>query len=108
MTQMRDVLTRLVDLHDGPRDEDYKATKAQAWRDAREVIRCPTEHEVAFEAAMALIVDYGMIDGTHHKQWLLDQIVRTILGEYYDLWLASYNESAKNNNCDLWDQGIEP
>ena len=34
-----------------------------------------------------LIRDYGGIDGGHHKQWVLDQAVRKLLGPCYDAWV---------------------
>lgn len=30
--------------------------------------------------ALDLIAEYGGIDGGHHKQWLLDQVVRVLTG----------------------------
>jgi hypothetical protein len=52
-----------------------------------------------------LIERYGMIDGAHHKQWLLDKILKTILEEKYQTWLDSYNSEP---DYDPWDPGIAP
>jgi hypothetical protein len=32
------------------------------------------------ELAMEFISRYGYIDGAHHKQWVLDQVARVLLG----------------------------
>jgi hypothetical protein len=39
--RLRDVLTELVDLKDGPRDEDYERRKPEAWAQARRVLGRP-------------------------------------------------------------------
>lgn len=36
-------------------------------------------HE-AIEAAIAIAVKYGGIDGDHHKTWVIDQMVRALTG----------------------------
>jgi hypothetical protein len=46
-----------------------------------------------------IIVENGLIPGAHHKQWVIDQVLRCALGELYDKWLAE-NEH--------WDQGVAP
>jgi hypothetical protein len=37
------------------------------------------------------IEKYGQIDGSHHKQWVLDQIVRIIHGCKIEIKLASWD-----------------
>ena len=32
------------------------------------------------EAALGVIGQYGQTDGAHHKDWVLDQVVRLLLG----------------------------
>jgi len=57
-----------------------------------------------------LIHQYGMIDGAHHKQWLLDQVLHIILGAKYDEWLNEMNSETDNegNKYEDWDIGIAP
>lgn len=38
--------------------------------------------------AMDLIESYGQIDGAHHKDWVLDQVARVLMGDGYDAWVA--------------------
>ena len=49
---------------------------------------------------------FGMIDGSHHKQWVIDQMLQLILGEQgYDKWVKEMNSDPE---YDPWDQGIAP
>ena len=51
------------------------------------------------EKAVELIGEYGYIDGAHHKQWLLDQVVRTLLSPTeYKTWVEGVE----------WDIGTAP
>jgi len=56
------------------------------------------------EKIIALIEMFGMIDGAHHKQWLLDKIVR-IIQPNYDNWIKEFNEDKEHEE---WDIGIAP
>jgi hypothetical protein len=56
------------------------------------------------ETAVEIIERYGMIDGAHHKQWILDQILRTLLGDGYEKWIEKYNVP----EYQPWDTGITP
>jgi hypothetical protein len=53
-------------------------------------------------------MDYGSIDGGHHKMWVIDQMVRALTGDEYDLWVVAHNDG--ENGCDTysWDEGIAP
>ena len=52
------------------------------------------------EDAVQLAVDYGWIDGAHHKDWVIDQMVQELLGtvKYNDLRQAIPD----------WEEGIAP
>lgn len=54
--------------------------------------------------ATELIHRYGGIDGAHHKQWVLDQVMRILKGLEYEAWLEEYSEDGE----DEWDEGIAP
>lgn len=50
------------------------------------------------DAAINIINKYGMIDGAHHKQWVIDQVARKLLGGFdYKIWADKD-----------WDEGIAP
>lgn len=55
------------------------------------------------EQALIIIAQYGSIDGAHHKQWVIDQVLRCILADNYQEWV--------NDLCvdgEVWDTGIAP
>ena len=58
--------------------------------------------------ALELIGQYGGIDGGHHKQWVLDQVVRTLTGSDYDAWVAVMKDGEDGPNTYDWDTGIAP
>lgn len=62
----------------------------------------------AKEQALNLIHMYGGTDGAHHKQWLLDQIVRTLTGEDYKSWVQRYQYGENGPETYEWDEGIAP
>lgn len=55
------------------------------------------------EAAVE-ISTYGTIDGGHHKMWVIDQMVRLLLGEQYTAWRDWYEQQGWRD----WDEGIAP
>ncbi len=57
--------------------------------------------------ALDLIHRYGGIDGAHHKQWLLDQIVR-VLAKDYEAWVAEHCDGEDGPDTHEWDEGIAP
>lgn len=59
--------------------------------------------EEKIKKALELIDEYGGVDGAHHKQWLLDQIVRTLC-DSYENWVKNYNREEMGE----WDIGIAP
>ena len=59
------------------------------------------------EDAITMIEEYGGIDGGHHKQWVLDQLLR-ILADDYDDWVTEYNAGEDGPETYFWDVGIAP
>ena len=59
------------------------------------------------DEALDLITRYGGIDGAHHKQWVLDQVVRVLAPDYGD-WLAEYAIGEDGPHTYQWDQGVPP
>lgn len=57
-----------------------------------------TDYE-RIEEAIRLAQEYGPIDGGHHKAWVIDQMLRVLMGEDYDFFVAEN---------DYWDTGIAP
>lgn len=46
------------------------------------------------------------IDGAHHKQWVIDQMVRALTGGGYALWVQNY-ESCGNFDCVRHEDGTD-
>lgn len=74
--------------------------------------RIPTEDEEKVRKCLQFIEAYGGIDGAHHKQWVIDQIVRTLLGtpKAYKEWVEEmkcWNDEEQAYEYD-WDEGTAP
>jgi hypothetical protein len=64
--------------------------------------------EERIKNALSYAWSYGQIDGGHHKMWVIDQMVRTLLGnEEYEEWVKSY-ETPDGEDYWTWDTGIAP
>jgi hypothetical protein len=58
--------------------------------------------------AMSLIYSYGQIDGDHHKRWVIDQVVRQLLDDDYDRFVAFHNDGEDGPDTYEWGTGIAP
>lgn len=59
--------------------------------------------EQRIQAAVELGIQYGQIDGSHHRLWVIDQMLRLLLGDKYDEAIAERNGDEYD-----WDVGIPP
>lgn len=57
------------------------------------------------DRAVDLAEQYGMIDGGHHKQWVIDQMIRALLGDAYKDWVDEMNS---DEGYEPWNTGIAP
>lgn len=57
----------------------------------------------AVTEALSFAEQFGQTDGAHHKQWVIDQMVRKLTGTHYEKWRADYEASGVE-----WDEGIAP
>jgi len=60
------------------------------------------------KTALELITCYGGFDGGHHKQWVLDQVVRALTGDRYTKWVTRFNAGADGPETYNWEPGIAP
>ncbi len=58
--------------------------------------------------AIELAVQYGGIDGGHHKMWVLDQMVRVLAGDGYDQVVIDACDGEDGPDTYEWDCGIAP
>ena len=49
------------------------------------------------------ILQNGWYEGAHHKQWVLDQILRMLTGPKYEDWVSCFESKFGE-----WDTGISP
>ena len=73
-----------------------------------------TEDEKKLHKIEFLITQHGGTDGGHHKQWLLDRIIRHVTGDGYDDWCKAYrgqwidDDEYTGWEYPDWDTGIAP
>ena len=79
---------------------------ACGWADSRPA-RYDSTSENRIKAALDLVLRFGGIDGAHHKQWLLDQIVRSLVKDY-DGWVREFEAGEDGPQTYRWDKGIAP
>lgn len=58
--------------------------------------------------AIDMIVRHGGHDGAHHKNWVLDQVVRILAGDDYTRVVAEACAGPDGPNTYTWDVGIPP
>lgn len=60
--------------------------------------------------ALDFAVRYGGIDGDHHKSWVIDQMVRALIGDdaKYAAWVREANAGEDGPDTYEWDVGIPP
>ena len=60
------------------------------------------------QQVLDLIFEYGGINGSHHKQWLLNEIVKVITEDEYKNWTAYFENGEDGPKTYEWDIGIAP
>ena len=58
--------------------------------------------------ALQIIVNYGGIDGDHHKAWVLDQVTRILCGDAYNAFVAEATDGEDGPDSYKWEVGIAP
>lgn len=60
------------------------------------------------QQAIYLAVQYGGIDGEHHKAWVIDQMVRVLAGNDYATIVANAKSGGDGADTYDWNEGIAP
>jgi len=60
------------------------------------------------EEALELIVRFGGIDGSHHKDWVIDQVVRILTGDNYEQFVYEACQGEDGDWTYSWDYGVAP
>jgi len=58
--------------------------------------------------ALEIVFTYAQIDGGHHKAWVIDQMVRKLIGTEYEKWVKEFKEGEDGPETYSWDAGIAP
>ena len=62
------------------------------------------KYKEVIDKVINIAYEYGQIDGAHHKTWVIDQMIRELLGTEYDNFIKEYEEDGEYT----WDIGIAP
>lgn len=65
----------------------------------------------AINKALQIAYDYGQVDGGHHKMWVIDQMVRALLGDTFEYtqWVKVYQHLDVDGEPQYeWDEGVAP
>jgi len=73
-----------------------------------EMILRQDEGDSRADKAVDLILRFGGFDGGHHKQWVLDQVLRVLLADRYEHTIADYCAGDGGSETYYWDEGIAP
>lgn len=66
----------------------------------------PLKERVA--VALRVAVQYGGIDGGHHKDWVIDQMVRALAGPGYHAFVNRACMGEDGPDTYAWNEGIAP
>jgi hypothetical protein len=66
------------------------------------------ELQERIDAAISLAVQFGGIDGDHHKAWVIDQMVRALAADAYDEIVRDACDGDDGPETYTWEEGIAP
>jgi hypothetical protein len=65
-------------------------------------------YEKRINEALAIAHGFGSIEGSHHKAWVIDQMVRALTGSGYEEWVKSSKNGDEGPDTYDWETGIAP
>lgn len=71
-----------------------------------EELKCVTDSTK--EEIKDLLLRLGGVDGEHHKQWIIDQVLRMVTGEKYEAIITQWNHGEDGEDTYQWNNGIAP
>jgi hypothetical protein len=71
-------------------------------------IRLPESDADRIELAAETGFKYAHYTGDHHKMWVIDQMLRLVLGDSYDVRVAEVKVGEDGPDTYDWDTGIAP
>ena len=74
------------------------------WCEMQEQAARGMREDLHVQEALTIAADGGCIDGAHHKQWAINQMVRVLIGDdAYQKWVSAIRAEGY-----AWDEGIAP
>lgn len=65
------------------------------------------EQKKRIDEALEIAYSFAQIDGEHHKTWVIDQMVRKLIGSDYEKWISMYEGDGEEKEY-KWKTGIAP
>ncbi len=59
-------------------------------------------------SALSIAARYGGIDGEHHKSWVIDQMVRILADDGYEVLVTTIKNGEDGPDTYEWAEGIAP
>ena len=103
--EIKEYLDRVDELREKLTDED-KDTLEWLIFGYNQCAKLLYEKEEKIKKALE-IAEYGGIDGSHHKMWCIDQMVRALTPNYKK-WVKQYEKGEDGEKTYKWDRGIAP
>jgi hypothetical protein len=100
--------------HKPSKKEEKEKDDEQQQAEAFKVLQVKkTKRKVLMEQknkALDIAFQYGNMDGSHHRKWAIDQMVRALCGDEqtYNKWVDAYCEDEGDPDAYEWDEGIAP
>ena len=66
------------------------------------------ERHKRMNKALDIARRYGQCESKHHKAWVIDQMVRALLAEYYEDWVKDYQGGVDGPYTFEWYEGMAP
>lgn len=88
-------------------DPNTNRVQLLSYRDAK-VIADAFNNSDTIDRAIAMAIQYGGIDGAHHKTWVIDQTLRILAGDRYGEIIKAARDGEDGPNTYSWDCGIAP
>ena len=60
------------------------------------------------EKALEVAMWDGQTDGCHHKEWVIDQMVRALVGDNYEKLIQGFCNGEDGPDTYTWSVGIPP
>lgn len=73
-----------------------------------EKVQIPENDAERIELAASVGFEYGRYDGDHHKMWVIDQMLRILLGDRYEEQVVAFKSGEDGPETYSWDTGIAP